>query len=91
MDLRPTGEPPQQERLKRWWVFLAQFELKILHIPGIKNELADFISRNNFQEKYEVDLEREAQSAFSRMDMQLDLRLEEIGMVESWSLDDYDG
>ena len=42
------GPPPEKAKLKRWWTYLSQFRLTVHHIPGIKNELSDYISRNNF-------------------------------------------
>ena len=52
------GPPPQKAKLKRWWTYLRQFRLTVHHIPSIKNELSDYISRNNFDaligESYEA-------------------------------------
>ena len=42
------GPPPEKVKLKRWWTYLSQFRLTVHHIPGIRNEMADYISRNNF-------------------------------------------
>ena len=42
------GPPPEKAKLKRWWTYLSQFRLRVHHVPGIKNELSDYISRNNF-------------------------------------------
>ena len=42
------GPPPEKGKLKRWWTYLSQFRLTVHHIRGIKNEMADYISRNNF-------------------------------------------
>ena len=42
------GPPPEKAKLKRWWTYLSQFRLTVHHIPGIKNELSDYISCNNF-------------------------------------------
>ena len=72
------GPPPNKPRLKRWWLMLTQFRLNIFHLPGIKNELCDYISRNNFDEKFQVEIEELAKKAFQHMDVQLDLRLEEV-------------
>ena len=68
-------EPPQVPRLKRWYCFLSQFCLKFVHLPGVKNELTDWLSRATFENKYNLDLETLAKDAFERMDEQLDLRL----------------
>ena len=37
------GPPPEKAKLKRWWTYLSQFRLKVHYIPGIKNELSDYI------------------------------------------------
>ena len=42
------GPPPEKAKLKRWWTYLSQLRLTVHHIPGIKNELSDYISRNTF-------------------------------------------
>ena len=43
----PKGPPTEKAKLKRWWMYLSQFRLTVHHIQGIKNEMADYISRNN--------------------------------------------
>ena len=42
------GPPPKKAKLKRWWTYLSQFRLTVHHIPVIKNEVSDYILRNNF-------------------------------------------
>ena len=42
------GPPPEKAKLKRWWTYLRQIRLTVHDISGIKNELSDYISRNNF-------------------------------------------
>ena len=42
------GPPPGKAKLKRWWTNLSQFTLTVHHIQGIKNQMADYMSRNNF-------------------------------------------
>ena len=37
------GPPPEKAKLKRWLTYLSQFRLTVHHIPGIKNELSDYI------------------------------------------------
>ena len=37
------GPPPEKAKLKRWWTYLSQFRLTVHNIPGIKNELSDYI------------------------------------------------
>ena len=42
------GPPTEKAKLKRWWTYLSQFRLTVHHIPGMKKEQVDYISRNNF-------------------------------------------
>ena len=58
-------------------------------IPGIKNELSDYISRNNFDALIGESSEALAREAFQRMDVQLDLSMRTAGILEGWSLTDY--
>ena len=59
------------------------------HIPGIKNELSDYISRNNFHALIGESSEALAREAFPRMHVQLDLSMRTAGIPEGWSLTDY--
>lgn len=72
------GEPPLNKRLRRMYVFLHQFKLNIVHVAGCKNELYDFLSRADFENKFEIRFEEEARNAFQKMDVQLDLFLQRI-------------
>ena len=83
------GPPPEKAKLKRWWTYLSQFRLTVHHIPGIKNELSDYISRNNFDALIGESSEALAREAFPRMDVQLDLSMRTAGILEGWSLTDY--
>ena len=83
------GPPPEKAKLKRWWTYLSQFRLTVHHIPGIKNELSDYISRNNFDALIGESSEALAREAFQRMDVQLDLSMRTAPIVEGWSLTDY--
>ena len=83
------GPPPEKAKLKRWWTYLSQFRLTVHHIPGIKNELSDYISRNNFDALIGESSEALAKEAFQRMDVQLDLSMRTAGILEGWSLTDY--
>ena len=83
------GPPPEKAKLKRWWTYLLQFRLTVHHIPGIKNELSDYISRNNFDPLIGESSEALAKEAFQRMDVQLDLSMHTAGVLEGWSLTDY--
>ena len=83
------GPPPEKAKLKRWWTYLSQFRLTVHHIPGIKNELSDYISRNNFDALIAESSEALAKEAFQRTDVQLDLSMRTAGILEGWSLTDY--
>ena len=60
---------PEKARPKRRWTYLSQFRLRVHHIPGIKNELSDYISRNNFDALIGQSSEALAKEAFQRMDV----------------------
>lgn len=45
-------------RIARWFNFLKEFNLEIIHIPGKKNNIADTLSRNNGES--EENSERDA-------------------------------
>ena len=83
------GPAPERAKLKRWWKYLSQFRLTAHHISGIKNELSDYISRNNFDALIGESSEALAKEAFQRMDVQLDLSMRTAGILEGWSLTDY--
>ena len=83
------GPPPGEARLKRWWTYLSQFGLTVCHRQGIKNEMADYTSRNNFDALLGESLEALAKVAFQRMDVKLDLSMRSAAVLEVWSLRDY--
>ena len=83
------GRPPEKAKLKRWWTYLSQFRLTLHHIPGIKNELSHYISRNNLDALIGESSEALAKEAFQRMDVQLDLSMRTAEILEGWSLTDY--
>ena len=83
------GLPPEKAKLKRWWTYLSHFRLTVHHIQGIKNKMADYISRNNFDALLGESSEALAKEAFQRMDVQLDLSMRTVGALEGWSLRDY--
>ena len=55
--------------------FLSQLRLTVHHIQGVRNECADCISRNNFDNLIDARSEALAKEAFSRMDVHLDLNM----------------
>ena len=63
--------------------------LTVHHIPGIKNELSDYISRNNFDVLIFESSEALVKGASQRMDVQLELFMRTAGILEGWSLPDY--
>ena len=84
MKLFQKGPPPGKAKLKRWWTYVSQFRLTVHHIQGIKNEMADYISRNNFDALLGERSEALAKAAFQRMDVQLDLSMRTAGVLEGW-------
>ena len=83
------GPPPEKAKLKRWWTYLSQFRLTVHHIPGIKNELSDYTSRNNFDALVGESSEALGKDVFQRMDVQLDLSMRTAGIFDGWTLTDY--
>ena len=69
------GPRPEKAKLRRWWTYLSQLRLTVHHIQGVKNECADYISRNNFDALIGARSEALAKEAFSRMDVHLDLNM----------------
>ena len=66
------GPPPEKAKLRRCWIYLSQVRLLVHHIQGVKNQCADYISGNNFDNMIGARSEELAKEAFSRMDVQLD-------------------
>ena len=83
------GPPPEKAKLKQWWTYLSQFRLTVHHMPGIKNEMSDYMSPNNFDALIGESSETFAREAFQRMDVQLDLSMRTAGILEGRSLTDY--
>ena len=69
------GEQPLNKRIKRMYVFLNQLKLNIVHVPGCRNEVCDFLSKSDFENKFRIPFEEAAKEAFQRMDCELDLFL----------------
>ena len=83
------GPPPEKVKLKLWGTYLSQFRLTVHHIPGIKNRLSDYVPRNNFDALIGESSAALGKEAFQRMDVQLDLSMRTAGILEGWSLTDY--
>ena len=75
--------PPEKAKLKPWWTYLGQFGLTV---QGMKNNMADYILRNNFDALLAESSEALAKEAFQCMDVQLDLSMRTAGVLEGWSL-----
>ena len=69
------GPPPEKAKLRRWWTYLSQLRLSVHHIQVVKNESADYISRNNLGDIIGASSEELAKEAFSRMHVHLDLNM----------------
>ena len=78
------GPPLKKAKIKRWWTYLSQFRLIVHHIQGIKNEMADYISPNNFDALLGESSEVFTKEAFQRMDVQLDLSMRTAGLLGGW-------
>ena len=63
------GLPPEKAKLKRWWTYLSQFRLTVLHMQGIKNEMGDYISSTNFEALLGESSEALTKEAFERIDV----------------------
>ena len=75
------GPAPEKAKLRRWWTYLSQLRLSVHHIQGVKNECADYITRNNFDDMIDARSEELANEAFSRMDVRHDLN---VTVIRFW-------
>ena len=57
------------------WTYLSQVRLSMHHIQGVKNDCADYISRNNFKDMIWARSEELAKESFSRIDVHPDLNI----------------
>ena len=83
------GAPPENRKLRRWWTFLAQLKLNIYRVPGLKNELCHWLSRENFDEKISASSEPLSGEAFQKMDVHLDLTGSKAELLSSLRKSDY--
>ena len=83
------GPPPEKAKLRRWSTYLSQLWLSVHHIQGAKNECADYISRNNFDDMIGARSEELAKEAFSRMDVHLDLNITMIRPLDGFRQVEY--
>ena len=83
------GPAPEKAKLRRWWTYLSKLRLTVHHIQGVKNECADYISRNNFDALIGAWSEALAKEAFSRMDVHLDLNMTMIRPLDGLQQAEY--
>ena len=76
------GPPHEKAELRRWCTYLSQLRLSVHRIQGVKNECADYISRNNFDDMIRARSEELAKEAFSHMDVHLDLTMTMISPLD---------
>ena len=60
------------------------------HIQGLKNELSDYLSPTNFDERLQMESDDLSKEAFQRMDTQLDLSLEKHELLSVINPKDYE-
>ena len=63
---------------------MSHFRSTVHHIPGMKNELSDYISRNSFDALFGESSQALSKEAFQRMDVQLELSMRTAGMIKAW-------
>ena len=83
------GPPPEKAKLRRWSTYLSQLRLTVHHIQGVRNECADYISRDNFDALIGARSEALAKEAFSRMDIHLDLNMTMIRPLDGLQQSEY--
>ena len=83
------GAPPENRKVRRWWTFLPQLKLNICRVPGLKTELCDWLSRENFDAKISASSESLSREAFQKMDVHLDLTRSKAELLISLRKSDY--
>ena len=83
------GAPPEDRKLRRWWTFLAQPKLNINRVPGLKNELCHWLSRENLDEKLSASSESVSREAFQKIDVHLDLTMSKAEPLSSLQKSNY--
>ena len=84
------GDPPEIRKLRRWWTYLAQLRLTIYRVPGLKNELCDWLSRESFDDKISASSEQLSREGFAKMDVHLDLGVSKVALLDSIRRKDYE-
>ena len=75
--------------LRCWWTFLAQPKLNIYRVPVVKNELCDWLSRENLDAKISASSEELSRDAFQKMDVHLDRTMSKAELLSSLRKSDY--
>ena len=83
------GGPPENRKLRRWWTFLAQLKLNIYRVLGLRNELCDWLSCENVDEKISAISEALSREAFQKMDVHLDLTMSKAELFSFLRKSDY--
>ena len=83
------GAPPENRKVRRWWMFLAQLKLNIYRVPSLKTEVCDWPSRENFGEKISASSESLSGEVFQKMDVHLDLTMSKAEVLSSLPKSDY--
>ena len=83
------GAPPENRKLRRWWTFLAQLKLNIYRVPGLKKDLCDWLSRENFDEKISQSSEALSRESFWKMDVHSHLARSKAELLSSLRKSDY--
>ena len=81
--------PPPEKGKKKWPTYLSQFRLTVHHMPGMKNELSDYISRNDFDAVIRLSFKVPAKEASQRMVIQLELSMRTAEILQGCGLTDY--
>ena len=80
---------PVKAKLKRLWTYLSQSRVTVRHTPGINDEQSDYISRNKSDALICESSEALAKEALQPLDVQLNLSMHTAGILEVWSLTEY--
>ena len=83
------GPKPETAKPRRCWTYISQLRLTVHHIQGVKNECAAYISRNNFDAPIGARSEAQAEEAFGRMDVHLDLNMTMIRPLDGLQQAEY--
>ena len=83
------GPPPEKARIRRRWTYLSKLRLTVHHIQGVKNECADYISRNNVDALIGAPSEALAKEAFSRMNVHLNHNMTMIRPLDGLAQAEY--